>query len=197
MAAAGERARLSVEAALWPDEVPLARALFLEYAAWLDMDLCFQGFDAELAGLPGGYAPPAGNLWFARADSRADSRAESRADSRAAREADSAADARAVAGVVGLRPFGRDGRRGDCCEMKRLWVRPAYRRLGLGRRLAEQALRAAVELGYRRMRLDTVRHMTEAQALYASLGFRDRTAEVAEPHPDLIYMERDLARPRG
>jgi putative acetyltransferase len=176
MAAAGERARLSVEAALWPDEVPLARALFLEYAAWLDMDLCFQGFDAELAGLPGGYAPPAGNLWFARADRSAE---------------------RAVAGVVGLRPFGRDGRRGDCCEMKRLWVRPAYRRLGLGRRLAEQALRAAVELGYCRMRLDTVRHMTEAQALYASLGFRDRTAEVAEPHPDLIYMERDLARPRG
>ena len=115
MAAAVESRRLTVDAALWPDEVSLARELFLEYAAWLDMDLCFQGFDAELAELPGGYAPPEGNLWFARADSRA-GRA-GRAESSAARAADSVGDSGAegaVAGVVGLRPFGRDGRRRGC-----------------------------------------------------------------------------------
>jgi len=164
--------RGTIEAANWPAEVPLARELFLEYAEWLDLDLCFQGFDAELAGLPGGYAPPHGNLWFARVEG-------------------------AVAGVVGLRPFGNDGpgtrSARSVCEMKRLWVRPDYRGLGLGRRLAEQTLRAAADMGYRRMVLDTVNHMTEARALYAGLGFRDRTAQVRDPHPELVYMERDLA----
>jgi carbonic anhydrase len=160
-----------IEPASWPAEVPLARELFLEYADWLDMDLCFQGFDAELAGLPGGYALPEGNLWFARVDG-------------------------AVAGVVGLRPFGppdqSSGWSERCCEMKRLWVRPDYRGLGLGRRLAEQALRAAGDMGYRRMCLDTLHRMTEARALYARLGFRDRTNQVSDPHPELIYLERDL-----
>jgi len=157
----------TIEAASWPAEVPLARELFLEYAGWLDLDLCFQGFDAELAGLPGGYAPPRGNLWFARVEG-------------------------AVAGVVGLRPFGSDGEASSVCEMKRLWVRTDYRGLGLGRRLAEQTLEAAEAMGYRRMVLDTVHHMSEAQALYASLGFRDRSAQVRAPHPELVYMERDL-----
>jgi len=171
MSQAEQAARGTIEAASWPTEVPLARELFLEYADWLDMDLCFQGFDAELAGLPGGYAPPEGNLWFARVN-------------------DGVHDA--VAGVVGLRPFGRDGRSERCCEMKRLWVRRDYRGLGLGRRLAEQALRAAEDMGYRRMCLDTLHRMTEAQALYARLGFRDCTNQVSDPHPELIYMERDL-----
>jgi ribosomal protein S18 acetylase RimI-like enzyme len=160
--------RGTIEAANWPADVPLARELFLEYAEWLDLDLCFQGFDAELAGLPGGYAPPHGNLWFARVEG-------------------------AVAGVVGLRPFAQDGRSQGWCEMKRLWVRPDYRGLGLGRRLAGQTLEAAEALGYRRMVLDTVHHMGEAQALYASLGFRDRREQVRDPHPELVYMERDLA----
>jgi ribosomal protein S18 acetylase RimI-like enzyme len=167
MSQAEQAARGTIEAASWPAEVPLARELFLEYADWLDMDLCFQGFDAELAGLPGGYAPPEGNLWFARVDG-------------------------AVAGVVGLRPFGRDGWSQRWCEMKRLWVRPGYRGLGLGRRLAQQTLAAAEDMGYRRMCLDTLHRMTEAQALYARLGFRDRTDQVSDPHPELIYMERDL-----
>ncbi len=168
MSQAEQAARGTIEAASWPAEVPLARELFLEYADWLDMDLCFQGFDAELAGLPGGYAPPGGNLWVARVDG-------------------------AVAGVVGLRPFGRDGWSERCCEMKRLWVRPGYRGLGLGRRLAQQALGAAGDMGYRRMCLDTLHRMTEARALYARLGFRDRTNQVSEPHPELIYMEFDLS----
>lgn len=159
--------RGTIEPASWPAEVPLARELFLEYADWLDLDLCFQGFDEELAGLPGGYAPPVGNLWFARVEG-------------------------AVAGVVGLRPFGRDAGMRGCCEMKRLWVRPDYRGLGLGRRLAEKTIEAAAAMGYRRMVLDTVHHMTEARALYADLGFRDRAAQVRDPHPELVYMERDL-----
>jgi len=163
--------RIAIDPASWPAEVPLARELFLEYAAWLDMDLCFQGFDEELAGLPGGYAPPVGNLWFARVDG-------------------------AVAGVVGLRPFGpldrSGGRSRGSCEMKRLWVRSDYRGLGLGRRLAQQTIEAGEALGYRRMCLDTLHRMTEAQSLYAKLGFRDRTDQVSDPHPELIYMERDL-----
>jgi ribosomal protein S18 acetylase RimI-like enzyme len=167
MSVARHAQRGIIEPASWPAEVPLARELFLEYAHWLDMDLCFQGFDAELAGLPGGYAPPHGNLWFARIDG-------------------------AVAGLVGLRPFGSEGLARGCCEMKRLWVRPGYRGLGLGRRLAEQALAAAEVMGYRRMCLDTLHRMTEARALYARLGFRDRTDQVSDPHPELIYMERDL-----
>jgi ribosomal protein S18 acetylase RimI-like enzyme len=172
MSQAEQAARGTIEAASWPAEVPLARELFLEYADWLDMDLCFQGFDAELAGLPGGYAPPEGNLWIARVDG-------------------------AVAGVVGLRPFGRDGWSERCCEMKRLWVRPDYRGLGLGRRLAQQALGAAGDMGYRRMCLDTLHRMTEARALYARLGFRDRTNRVSDPHPELIYMERELGQGSG
>jgi ribosomal protein S18 acetylase RimI-like enzyme len=169
MSQAEQAARGTIEAASWPAEVPLARELFLEYADWLDMDLCFQGFDAELAGLPGGYAAPDGNLWIARVDG-------------------------AVAGVVGLRPFG--GTQG-WCEMKRLWVRPDYRGLGLGRRLAQQALGAAEDMGYRRMCLDTLHRMTEARALYARLGFRDRTNQVSDPHPELIYMERELGQGSG
>ena len=171
MIGAEQIGRGTIEPASWPAEVPLARELFLEYADWLDLDLCFQGFDEELAGLPGGYAPPVGNLWFARVDG-------------------------AVAGIVGLRPFGSDGPGAgslrSACEMKRLWVRPDHRGLGLGRRLAEKTIEAAAAMGYRRMVLDTVHHMTEARALYASLGFRDRAAQVRDPHPELVYMERDL-----
>ncbi len=162
MNAEGQILQGTIEAARWPAEVPLARALFLEYAAWLDIDLCFQGFDAELAGLPGG------DLWFARVGG-------------------------ADAGVVGLRPFGAGGRARNVCEMKRLWIRPDYRGLGLGRRLTEQTLAAARAAGYLRMRLDTLHRMAEARALYASFGFRDVTARVAERHPELIYMELDLA----
>jgi carbonic anhydrase len=141
----------------------LARDLFLEYQAWLDVDLCFQGFEAELASLPGGYAPPLGGLWFAQVDGE-------------------------TAGVVGLRPLETDG----VAEMKRLWVRPDYRGLGLGRRLAETTVTAARSAGYRSLCLDTLPMMARAHRLYASLGFREAAPYYHNPLDGVVYLELDL-----
>jgi ribosomal protein S18 acetylase RimI-like enzyme len=124
------------------EDLDAVRRLFRDYAAWLKVDYCLKDFEAELAGLPGSYAPPAGGLWLARVDG-------------------------APAGVVGVWPLAD----GDC-EMKRLWVPAAYRGLGLGRRLATAALAGARAGGHRQMVLETLDFMTAAQALYAELGFR-------------------------
>jgi ribosomal protein S18 acetylase RimI-like enzyme len=145
------------------DDLKLARELFLEYASWLDFDLCFQGFDTELSTLPGKYAPPAGGLWLARVDGK-------------------------PGGVVGLRPL-EEG----AAELKRLWLRPAFRGLGLGRRLTATALEAARAAGYRVVRLDTIGSlMAEARALYDSLGFREIPPYYDNPHPEVCYLELDL-----
>ena len=137
-------AAIAIDPAAGPDDLALVRALFLEYADWLDFDLCFQGFEEELQTLPGAYTPPAGGLWLARVDG-------------------------ALAGVVGLRP-----QEGTACELKRLWIRPAFRGHRLGRRLTETAITAARAAGYRAMRLDTVGSlMAQARALYDDLGFRE------------------------
>ncbi len=120
-----------------------ARALFREYQAAIGVDLCFQGFEAELAALPGDYAPPRGRLLLTRGGSR-------------------------IAGGIALRPLSD----GDC-EMKRLYVRPDFRKTGLGRLLAERLIEEARTIGYRRMCLDTLPTMTSAQRLYESLGFAD------------------------
>lgn len=121
-----------------------ARALFLEYAASLDIDLGFQGFDAEQATLPGKYAPPAGALFLARTS-----------------------DDIAV-GVIGLRPFDAP----HACEIKRLYVRPEERGSGAGRLLMARTIAFARQAGYAEILLDTLPSMTEATGLYASLGFR-------------------------
>ena len=129
-------------AAAGPDDLAAIAGLFRAYAASLPVDLGYQDFEAELAALPGKYAPPAGALLIARDG------------------------AGAPLGCVALRPMA-DG----CCEMKRLYAAPAGRGLGLGRALAEAICAEARRRGYREIRLDTLPTMTEAQGLYARLGF--------------------------
>lgn len=124
-----------------PELVETARSLFREYAEAIATDLEYQGFAAELAGLPAPYAPPNGALLIAHAGAN-------------------------VAGCVALRPL--DSRTG---EMKRLYVRPAYRSLGVGQHLVEAAIQAARQAGYSELRLDTLPSMASAQALYHRLGF--------------------------
>lgn len=139
----------------------VARALFEEYAAGLGFSLCFQGFDRELTVLPEMYGPPGGALFIAEQD-------------------------RVPVGCVGVRRLSA-----DACEMKRLYVKPASRSGGAGRRLALEALAAAKRIGYRRMVLDTVPSMHAAQALYRSLGFVEIPAYYDGPC-GTIYMERLL-----
>lgn len=148
-----------VEAATSPDAIATARELFSEYQRAIGVDLCFQGFQAELESLPGAYAPPRGRLLLAWVDGE-------------------------VAGCGALRPLG-----GDAAEMKRMWVRPAFRGRGLGRAVAEALLQAARAEGYARVRLDTLPVMTEARALYRSLGFVQVPPYNDNPLPGAIHME--------
>jgi len=143
-----------------PPLLDAARELFREYQAAIGVDLSFQGFERELALLPGDYAPPAGRLLVARVDGP-------------------------IAGCGALRPIGQ-----GVAELKRMWVRPAFRGLGLGRSIAEVLLRAADDIGYEAVRLDTLAPMKEAQALYVTLGFREIPAYYDNPLPGVIYMER-------
>ena len=134
---------VSIKQAATADSFLQARQLFEEYQAALGVDLGFQDFENELANLPGQYAAPGGRLLLASADSR-------------------------VAGCVALRPLS-----GDACEMKRLFVRPAFRAHGVGRMLAERIIAEARAIGYRHMSLDTLPSMERAQQLYEVLGFRE------------------------
>ena len=143
-------------------DLPTVRALFAEYAAGLGFSLAFQGFDDELASLPGAYAPPRGALLLART-------------------------AAETAGCVALRPLAP-----DVCEMKRLFVRPAWRGTGLGARLAEAVVAEARRLAYARMRLDTTPEMGAAQSLYARLGFRDIPPYRENPVPGTRFLELTL-----
>jgi len=146
-----------------PDELVFVRALLREYEVELAVDLCFQGFDQEVANLPGDYAPPRGALLVAEVGG-------------------------AIAGCVALRPHD-----GGACEMKRLYARPAFRGRKVGRALAEAIITEARRIGYARMRLDTLPVMTEAQSLYARLGFTDIAPYRVNPVPGTRYMELDLA----
>lgn len=148
---------------------PLAevRSLFEEYAISLGVDLEFQDFGAELASLPGAYAPPRGRLILARVDGRA-------------------------AGCAALRPLDA-----GICEMKRLYVRPTDQGIGLGRFLAETVIREAGSAGYRTMRLDTLPSMTAARRLYRTLGFRPIAPYRHNPVPGTEFLQLDLLRPQG
>jgi ribosomal protein S18 acetylase RimI-like enzyme len=146
------------------DDLAAVVALFESYVASLTVDLGYQDFNAELAGLPGKYAPPKGELLLARDASGA------------------------PLGCVGLRPISPGG----CCEMKRLYLLPAARGLGLGKALAEAVIEAARALGYDELRLDTLPSMTAAMGLYDAMGF-ERTAPYYAPTPDgTVFMRLKL-----
>jgi ribosomal protein S18 acetylase RimI-like enzyme len=148
-----------------PNEVGSARDLFKEYSAWLGLNLCFQNFDKELAELPGKYVPPDGRLLLAI-------------------EGDE------IAGCVALRKLGE-----GVCEMKRLYVRPTFRGSGLGRSLTENLIRVARDIGYERMRLDTLPgKMDPAIGLYRSLGFRNIEPYYDNPVEGAVFMELSLDR---
>ena len=145
-------------------ELASAAAIFREYAASLDIDLCFQNFEDEIASLPGDYAPPAGQLMLAYVDGE-------------------------LAGCGALRHFADDA---NACEMKRLYVRPAYRRFGLGRLLAQALLDEARRAGYSAMLLDTLDDMEAARELYASLGFVEIPPYYFNPIPGAHYLKAEL-----
>ena len=157
-----------VEAAI-PAQVDAARALFREYADQLGVDLCFQGFDAELAGLPGDYAPPGGVLLLASVDG-------------------------ALAGCGAFRPL-PEADYPNACEMKRLYVRRAFRRFGLGRLLARHLMDRALEAGYSTLLLDTLDDMEAARHLYVTLGFEEIPPYYYNPVPGAHYLKAELGRP--
>jgi putative acetyltransferase len=148
-----------------------ARVILREYAAQLGVDLCFQGFEQELAELPQHYREPAGVFLMALIDG-------------------------AVAGCAGFRQLS-DVDYPNACEMKRLFVRPAFRRFGLGRFLAQALLDRGLEAGYSTMLLDTLDDMEAARGLYESLGFEDVPPYYYNPIPGAHYLKCDLAAPRS
>ena len=142
------------------------RAIFQEYAEQLGVDLCFQSFDQELAGLPGEYAAPRGALLLALVDGE-------------------------LAGCCALRPLDSSDY-ANASEMKRLFVRKAFRGFGLGRQLAEAALDAARAAGYACVLLDTLDDMEAARALYVELGFVDIPPYYHNPIPGAHYLKADI-----
>jgi ribosomal protein S18 acetylase RimI-like enzyme len=154
-----------------PALVDAAREIILEYGQSLGIDLSFQGFDDEVRALPGGYVAPEGALLLAMVDGE-------------------------VAGCAAMRPL-TDVDYPNACEMKRLYVRRALRRFGLGRALAQALLDLAVGAGYSTMLLDTLVDMAAARGLYTSLGFEEVPPYYFNPLPGAHYFKADLMRLGG
>jgi GNAT superfamily N-acetyltransferase len=148
-------------------DVALARVLFVEYRQWLGIDLCFQGFDRELATLPGAYARPRGRLLLAGEPGRA-------------------------FGCVALRPLVADAPSPNAGEVKRLFVQADARDGGWGTKLVEALMAEARAIGYRELKLDTLDWMADARSLYARLGFRECAPYYDNPLPGAVYMARSL-----
>lgn len=149
-----------------PEDMELVREVFREYARELGVDLCFQGFEEELQSLPGDYSGPQGALWLALVDGE-------------------------LAGCCALRQIDTVDYP-NAAEMKRLYVRKAFRRFGLGRQLAEAALDAARSAGYHSVLLDTLDDMESARTLYAELGFEEIPPYYHNPLPGAHYLKVDL-----
>ena len=147
-----------------PEQIATARAMMVEYATWLEFNLCFQGFEEEMQTLPGKYAPPAGRLLLALWAGK-------------------------PAGVIALRPLEEQG----VCEMKRLYVRPEFRGHDIGRRLAERVIAEAAEISYEHMRLDTIPgKMDRAIAMYHGMGFAEIAPYYSTPVGQTLFMELAL-----
>ena len=151
------------------EQIAAVRELFKEYAATLGVDLCFQNFEAELASLPGQYGEPGGTLLLALVD-------------------------QTPAGCVAMRPMPESDHT-NACEMKRLYVRPAFRRFGLGRQLAQQLMDLATQAGHSCMLLDTLDEMEAARGLYASLGFEEVPPYYYNPIAGAHYLKVELDAP--
>lgn len=148
------------------EDLAATSGVFREYAISLGFDLCFQDFEGEIANLPGDYAPPRGELLLAKIDG-------------------------AIAGCCALRPLDSSDYV-NAAEMKRLYVRPAFRRLGLGRQLAEAILDAALMAGYDSVLLDTLDDMEIARAMYEELGFKEIPPYYHNPLAGAHYLKVDL-----
>ncbi len=162
----GAAATVLLRAAQFPDDLEAVRGLFLDYQAELGIDLAFQGFDAELAGLPGDYAPPIGALVLALVDNE-------------------------PAGCCALRPLHNTDHL-NACEMKRLFVRRAFRGFGLGRLLVERMLTEGRLCGYTTMLLDTLSDMETARALYQEAGFVEIAPYYHNPIAGAHYLKAEL-----
>jgi putative acetyltransferase len=149
-----------------PELLDATRAIFREYAAQLGVDLCFQNFDAELVDLPGEYAVPHGALLLTMVDGE-------------------------IAACAALRPL-TDVDYPNACEMKRLYVRPAFRRFGIGRLLAQALMDRGLQAGYSNLLLDTLDDMEAARGLYASLGFEEIAPYYFNPIPGAHYLKATL-----
>ncbi len=149
------------------EKIKIVRELFREYSDSLGFDLCFQNFKEELQSLPGEYSPPAGSLLLA-----------------VSREG--------AAGCIALRRIDN-----SICEMKRLYVRPAFRGRGVGQELCRRIIATGLELGYSSMRLDTLASMSAARELYCSLGFREIEPYRYNPIEGAVFMELRLVTPAG